>query len=365
MKRLFKRVRARLEPILQSDTAFIEAAYREILGRPADQDGLDHYRRVLSEGMGRSAILLSLARSDEFRRGMLKTSLALADLRPLRPDRFRVTVDRTNDEAITVFDAREPADFDWLERAILEHRYYEKPGVWNLGIDVDKRIIAEMIQAFAPQRALEIGCAAGAVLECLQQAGVHAEGVEISDMARNQASDAVRRRIHHGDLLALDLPADYDVVFGLDIFEHLNPNRLDSYLARIAQITRDHAYLFCNIPAFGDDPVFGTVFPLYVDGWQQDADAGRPFTALHVDEGGYPLHGHLIWADARWWVSRFDAAGFQRDVEIERAFQRKYGQYMEKRSPARRAFFVFGKQALPDSRAAILRRIAEPSAVLR
>jgi len=43
---------------------------------------------------------------------------------------------------------------------------------------------------------------------------------------------------------------------------------------------------------------------------------------------------------------------------------RKYGAYMEKRSPARRAFFVFGKRASAARRAAILQRIAEPSRLI-
>ena len=47
MSPFLRRIVSRLRPVLQSDTQFIEEAYREVLGRPADQDGLDHYRRVL------------------------------------------------------------------------------------------------------------------------------------------------------------------------------------------------------------------------------------------------------------------------------------------------------------------------------
>lgn len=345
MRQLFKRIRARLAPVVQSDTAFIEAAYLEILGRPADQDGLDHYRRLLADGLGRTAVLLSLMRSAEFQDTLTRPAAPVVSLRNIRPDRYRTTVDRSNGETITAFDATSPDDFDWLERAILDYGYYEQPGVWNLGIDTDKRVVAEIVASFAPQRALELGCAAGAVLECLEDLGIDsAEGVEISAMALARASDRVRGRIHHGDLLALDLPHAYDTVFGLDVFEHLNPNRLDAYLARLAALTAPGGWLFCNIPAFGHDEVFGTVFPLYVDGWEADAAAGRPFRTLHVDAHGYPVHGHLTWADARWWTARFEAAGFTREVDVERALHARYGAYMEKRAPARRAFFVFARK---------------------
>ena len=109
--------------------------------------------------------------------------------------------------------------------------------------------------------------------------------------------------------------------------------------------------------------MFGTVFPFYVDGWAEDAAAGRALRSIHVDDAGYPIHGHLAWGDAAWWTRQFEQAGFTRDVEIERAFHRKYDGYMEKRSPARRAYFVFGKKESARRRADILSRIARRRSV--
>lgn len=203
------------------------------------------------------------------------------------------------------------------------------------------------------------------MLECLEALGIAAEGVEISAMAIARASDRVRQRIHKGDLLSIDLSASYDMVFGLDVFEHLNPNRIAEYLWRIASITRPGAYLFCNIPAFGEDPMFGTVFPFYVDGWREDAARERPFSTLHVDDLGYPIHGHLTWADARWWVQRFAQAGFIRDMAIERELHRKYDKYFNGRARARKAFFVFSRDDAVERRAQIVESIrAQPSKVL-
>jgi hypothetical protein len=359
MRRFLRRVAARLAPVLQSDTAFIESAYLEILGRPADQDGMDHYRRLLAAGLGRTAVLLSLMRSQEFQDTLARKTTTVVDLRAMRPNQYRPAIDQSNGLPITLFDAQSPADFDWLEAAILDYGYYEQPGVWNFGIDTDKRVIAEIVASFAPLRALELGCAAGAVLDCLEDVGVPgAEGIEISAMALTRASNRVRSRIHHGDVLALDLPAAaYDVVFGLDVFEHLNPNRLDAYIARLVSLTAPGGWLFCNIPAFGEDAVFGTVFPLYVDDWHADAAAGRPFRSLHVDAHGYPLHGHLVWADARWWVDRFEAAGLTREVEVERALHSQYDAYFTKRAPARRSFFVFSNRGDEERRERVRREI--------
>ena len=366
MRRLIKRLKARWGPAFQSDTAFIEAAFREILGRNADLDGLTHYRGVLQAGLGRTAVLLDIMRSEEFRATLQPVTSTLPDLRALKPTQFSRAIDRTNGESIPVFEAVAPADFDWLEHAIISHGYYEKPGVWVLDVDADKRVIAEILAAFAPARALELGCAAGAVLHCLLDYGVTAEGVEISTMAIARAPEDVRSRIHHGDLLSLDLPRPagsgderrgYDLIFGLDVFEHLNPNRLDAYIVRLAELVEAGGFVFCNVPAFGDDPVFGTVFPLYIERWQQDAAAGRPFSTLHVDDLGYPIHGHLTWADANWWRERFERHGFRREIEIERALHAKYDRHMQLRSPARCAYFVFSRGEPGSKREEVIRQI--------
>jgi hypothetical protein len=362
---LFARLKARLEPIFLSDSAYVDHAFRVILGREADRGGLEFYTGLLRQGVSRTAIFLYISQSDEFRRGLAPSAHStLPNLVVARPERYRRTIDRTCQQSILVFEMQGPEDSDWLEQAILTNGYYEKPGVWVLEVDFDKRLVAEMLAPFAPSAALELGCAAGAVLECLQDLGIEAEGIDISAMALERASERVRPRIHLGDILTLELPKKYDLLFGLDVFEHLNPNRLEAYLARLAAVTSDDAFLFCNVPAFGEDPVFGTVFPLYVDGWKEDAAAGKPFSRLHTDEQGYPIHGHLIWAEAAWWSAQFERAGFTREVEIERALHRKYDGYVEKRSPARKAFFVFGKPASASRRAAILARISAPSKIL-
>jgi SAM-dependent methyltransferase len=362
--RLIKYLKARLEPILLSDREFVDGAFRDILGREADKGGLDFYRSVLRSGVGRTAVLLDIMRSQEFRRSLAPHAPStLPNLVLQRPERYRRTVDRSSGQSILVFHAPSAEDFDWLESAIITNGYYEAPGVWVLEVDFDKQLVAEMIAAFAPSAGLELGTAAGAVLQCLDDLGIVAEGVEISAMAISKAADRIRPRIHQGDLLALDLPSKYDLVFGLDVFEHLNPNKLDVYIARMARIMGDDGFLFCNIPAFGEDAVFGTVFPYYVDAWDREAADGLLRT-LHVEETGYPLHGHLTWASAPWWVERFEAAGFTREVEIERAFHRKYDGYMRKRTPARCAYFVFGKSGSAARRAGILSRIAQPSKLL-
>ena len=266
---------------------------------------------------------------------------------------------------LLAFEVRAPADFDWIERMILTHGYYEHEGVWDLALGPDKQAMAEIMAAFGPGRSLEIGCASGAVLHYLAGLDVLGEGVEISRMAVERASPDVRARIHQGDLLTLPLAGPYDLVYGLDVFEHLNPNRLDQYLARISALLADGGYLYAGLPAFGEDPVFGPIFPMYLRDWYGDVALGRSFRLLHADGKGYPLNGHLIWADSRWWVTQFKRHGLRREEAIERAIHERYDHFFNGYATARKAFYVLSKRGAPSRGEAIVYRLlSEPSTAL-
>jgi hypothetical protein len=266
---------------------------------------------------------------------------------------------------LLAFEARKPADFDWMERMILEHGYYEHEGVWDLDPGPDKLAMAEIMAALQPGRALEVGCSSGTVLAALAGLGVPAEGVEISRMALDRAAPEVRGRIHHGDLLGLSLSGGYDLLYGLDVFEHLNPNRLPDYLARAAALLADGGYLYAALPAFGDDPVFGLIFRLYVRDWFQDIYHDRPFRLLHADGKGYPLNGHLVWADSHWWVQQFERHGLRREPAIEAAVHDRYDRFFDGYAPARKAFYVFSKGGRDGRRDAAIDRLrSNPSRAL-
>ncbi|HYN89833.1 MAG TPA: methyltransferase domain-containing protein [Ardenticatenaceae bacterium] len=355
-------------PAADGHQRFLEASYRQILGRDLDQAGRDHYTTYLDEGHSRFSVLAQLVRSDEFLNGILKEKgprVRLKSIKEANPSRYSALRDRTTGASLLAFTATGREDFNWLERMILENNYYEKDGVWNIVIDADKRVMAEIMAAFEPQRALELGCSNGAVMQCLHMLGVYCEGVEISRLAIERAFPQIRDRIWHGDLLELKLPGGYDLIFGLDIFEHLNPNRLDNYISTIASLLSDGGYLFGNIPAFGSDPIYGVVFPVYIESWDRDIALGRPFHTLHVDTEGYPINGHLIWADSNWWVEQFEKHGLRREVEIEGAFHAKYDAYMESGPIARKTYYVFSKNADPQRTEAIIAAIrSTPSRAL-
>jgi SAM-dependent methyltransferase len=351
-------VPAELEP---DDEAFLRSLYDRLLGRPIDLEGLAEFRRALANGMTRADVVLSLALSDEYRAKCRRSdALALDAPRAVRPASYRYEAD----QSMWSVHVDDEAGFDWLERAILDGGYYERGRVWTLTVDGDKRLMAEMIALLAVDRVLELGCASGAVLQCLHERGLSVEGVEISSFAIDHATDELRSQIHQGDLLSLSLPHDFDTVVGLDIFEHLNPNRLRAYLEALRSCLVDGGIIFANIPAYGEDEVFGEIFPYHLEGWEDDNAAGRSFRRLPADEEGYPLNGHLICADTTWWVAQFAAAGLFRRQAVESALQRKYGHHLAEHTPARRSFYVFSAGECPQEDELVTRIEAFQSNVL-
>ena len=183
------------------------------------------------------------------------------------PDRY---VDLVDDDghAVRTYIAEDPTAFDWIERAILENGFYEKPGVWVLSIDTDKRLMAEIVGRLEPGSALEVGCSSGGVLAGLDAAGVDVCGVDISTFARDRSPDAIRERIRLGELAEMEFDRTYDVTFGLDIFEHIHPGKLDAFIAALVAATTPGGYVLVNVPAYGPDVVFGEAFPISLPEWR-------------------------------------------------------------------------------------------------
>jgi len=200
--------------------------------------------------------------------------------------------------------------------------------------------MAEMLATLGPRRSLELGCSVGAIMLGLLERGVDVVGVDVSPLAQSRALPEVASRIVLGDIVDAEIPGSYDLIYGLDIFEHLNPNRLDRYLARVHELLVADGLVFANMPAFGRDDVFGEVATYHLTAWQQP-NTVEPFRALHVDDRGWPLHGHLIWATAMWWTDTFEGAGFRRRADLERQLHAQFDDRIDIVAPARKAFFVF------------------------
>lgn len=321
---------------------YIQSVYHNLLGRDPDPDGMEYFFNFIKQGNSYDNLIkaiYTITISHEFINKVVvenkkkhKKSLVV-----LRSDRYT----ELNNGNTLIFRVENSSDFDWLEQMIIKNSYYETEGVWNLTIDSDKILMAEIFKEFTAVRVLELGCSTGAILKLLYDAGAIVRGIEISTYSIERAFPEIRNYIYHGDFLDESFTEkQFSLVFGLDIFEHFNPNKLDRYINKIYESLENGGYLLCNIPAFGEDEVFGTIFPVYFDDWNEDIQSNRNFRLIDCDENGYPKNGHLIWASTQWWVRQFEKAGFKRDTERERIIHQKYD---DKLYFARTSFYLFKK----------------------
>lgn len=328
-----------------ADTAFLTAAYRELLGRAPDSTGFDAAIKHLTSGGTRRDLLHAMVDSAEFENRLLTSTDAkpLPSLVAMQPHRYR----RSGE--FLAFIVKSDEDYDWLEEMITDHGYYERPGPWRYGFNDDKANLSRLVSLLRPQKVLEVGCGDGGTLHGPTMLGIDCVGLDVSEYARERALPDVRDRVLIGDLLRSDhrFPG-VDTVCGFDIFEHLNPNRLPQYLQRCASILPDDGLLLINAPVFGTDDLFGDAMGVWTDEWRKDLQNHVPFSFIPCDDHGFPMMGHLVWADSKWWEQTFQANGFLRVRRIERALHQRFDPIFEY-SHARRAFMLLAKR-LGDTR---------------
>lgn len=334
-----------IDQLSLSDQDFLDTCYTWLLERPSDPGGKAFWQEQLKKGTPRHQVIKEMVSSDEYcallnsKALLLNKILQLPVLNELKPEKYQQTKSAQKGNKILAFRADSSQDYDWLEQNILESGYYDRLSEWSSGIDSDKEVIAEMIAHLGPECCLEIGCFTGAVLHLLKAKGIHAEGVEISHLALALCFRDIKSQVHFGDILSLNLPAKYDLLAGMDVFEHLNPNKLDSYLRKCHDLLLPGGRLLTNIPAYGADPVFGEIHPLELEEWKEQLPRGV-FSTFPVDKYGWPINGHLIWATSQWWQDRFSDSGFSRDTRAE---QELHALYDDKMGSSRRSFFIFRK----------------------
>ncbi len=327
-----------------SNADFIQAAYRVILGRQADEGGAANFVRALdNKVMTRAGVLKEMAECGE-RWGRSSSNLFgrhnLHNLIEEAPERY-IFVPRKHGQGDTrVLKVQSRADFDWIERHIYDDGFYETMGGWILSSDPSFGILADQVTDIGGSSILEIGCSNGQILGHLRDRGWEVNGVEISHLACFLAPYEIRKRIFFGDLLDLKIDRTYDVIMGLDVFEHLNPFKIPEYIRKCADRLNPGGYLYANIPMFGEDRNFGTVFGVYLDVW--DASPNGLFDHIEVDERGWPEGGHLGWALPSWWEAEFGKHGLVRSDEKEKLLHEKYAEYFAK-APARKSFFILQK----------------------
>jgi ubiquinone/menaquinone biosynthesis C-methylase UbiE len=98
---------------------------------------------------------------------------------------------------------------------------------------------------FNPSRVLDIGCAKGFLVLCLNNLGIDAEGVDISSYAISNSPKKIRKRLHQLDVETdiFPFPDEYfDLVTMIAIIEHLSS--FDHCLKEVYRILKRDGYIF-------------------------------------------------------------------------------------------------------------------------
>jgi SAM-dependent methyltransferase len=139
--------------------------------------------------------------------------------------------------------------------------------------ETERRAIADETAARNPGRVLDLGAATGVLVKDLEDRGVEAAGIDISDWAiENRLTDSVVKGT------ALDLPFEdesFDTIISQDFMEHVHPDDMAKVLAEQVRVTRPGGHLLHLIPFY---------------------DADEPFQ----------LDAHLCQANRGWWIKMFE-----------------------------------------------------------
>lgn len=152
---------------------------------------------------------------------------------------------------------------------------------------VYREIASAIATVFRPARALEVGCATGVVVRRLNELGIEAHGVDVSEWA-------IRYREHENVRLAgveaLPFPdGHFDFVYSVHALEHVPAHLKDRAFAELRRVCRA-GHQFHMLPVIGLGPYVG--------------ERAAVVAGLRKD----PTHALL--EDRAWWLAEFARIGF-------------------------------------------------------
>ncbi len=97
---------------------------------------------------------------------------------------------------------------------------------------------------------------------------------------------------------------------------------------------------FFTIPAFGEDKVFGEIFPLELEENREKFNQRLPFDYLNAEstDPAIPAQGHLIWAHSEWWQKQFEQHGLVRSEGLEQLVHQYFDEHL---FYVRKSFYIF------------------------
>jgi len=206
--------------------------------------------------------------------------------------------------------------------------------------------LTAILKFLKPKSLLELGCGRGDVLFLLGLDGkTKVRGIEFSPDIFNKVWPILRGKVDEGDILEVCQEYEkkgisFDTFCAFDLWEHLHPKKLPDYIATLIRLAQKDALFFFNIPAVGEDKVFGEVFPLELEENREKFNQRLPFDYLNAESTAppTPANGHLIWAHSEWWQKQFEQHGLVRAETLESNIHQFFDEHL---FYARKSFYLF------------------------
>jgi SAM-dependent methyltransferase len=119
-------------------------------------------------------------------------------------------------------------------------------------------IANRIVEAVAPARVLDAGCALGLLVEALRNRGVEAFGVDLSSYAIEQVHESVKPFCRRASITE-EFPERYDLVVCIEVLEHMPAAEAEAAIANICRHTDD--VLFSSTPFDHKEPTHINVHP--------------------------------------------------------------------------------------------------------
>lgn len=113
-----------------------------------------------------------------------------------------------------------------------------------------RKVLRRIERWTPPGRLLDVGCAAGYLLQAAKEGGWDVAGIEPSRWAVEQARSAFRIPVYPGPLEAMGWPAEsFDAIVLSDVIEHLHDPRRT--LQEVHRLLQPSGVLYLSTPRFG------------------------------------------------------------------------------------------------------------------
>jgi cyclopropane fatty-acyl-phospholipid synthase-like methyltransferase len=232
--------------------------------------------------------------------------------------------------------------YDYYDRSYFDNNISYKEGE----VKFDSFFLASILKFLNPKSVLELGCGRGDVLFLLGlDPRIKVQGIDFSQAALKTVWPFLFGKVNFGDILDVchkyhSSKITFNTFCAFDLWEHIRPEKLHDYIDSMIALAEEDALFLFNIPGFGEDRVFGEVFPLELEENRERFNRRLPFDYLNAESlnPAIPAKGHLIWAHTEWWQKQFEEHELIRAEELERNIHTYFDEHL---FYARKSFYVF------------------------